>query len=88
MTCPKCNAQMFAEPSLHYQGGAECLVDLGTVGPSVHCLLCGTYLEAVILANRARQADERRLLAQAETIAVCAAYHLPAVWPEPAQRGQ
>lgn len=75
MTCPKCAARMFAEPSVHYLSSSEYTVDqTDTKGQceALHCLLCGTWVDAVIVANRAKQADERRLVAQAETIATWA----------------
>ena len=80
MTCPKCRAIMFQEPSLHHQASADYTVDLSDarlVCASWHCLLCGTYCDHVILANRAKQADERRLVAQAETIATWATLDVP-----------
>ena len=76
MTCPKCASLMFAEPSVHHQASADYTLDLTDARLQCqewHCLLCGTYCDAVILANRAKQADERRLVEQAETIAIFAA---------------
>lgn len=81
MICPKCAARMLAEPSVHYQASSEYTLDQSdrqTVCRAWHCL-CGQYIDPVILANRARQADEQRLLGQAETIATWAALKLPKV---------
>lgn len=41
--------------------------------PAARCVNCGTVVDAVILRNRARQEEERWLLAEAELIAEQAA---------------
>jgi hypothetical protein len=87
MTCPKCQAIMFEEPSLHHQASADYTVDLcdaRLLCRSWHCLICGTYTDAVIRRNQAGQ----RLIDQAETIAIMAALHTAPVCPEPVREGQ
>jgi len=74
MTCPKCAALMLPEPSVHYQASADYTLDQTdreSVCRAWHCL-CGQYVDRVVLANRARQKDERRLLEEANTIATWA----------------
>ena len=71
MICPKCAARMLPDFSVHYQSSADYTLDQNdreSVCSAWHCL-CGQYIDRVVLTNRARQSDERRLLAQAETIA-------------------
>jgi hypothetical protein len=66
---------MCHESSIHHQS-TDYTPDLNDVrlmrSESYHCLICGNYEDAVIVANRAKQADERRLVAEAESIAQCA----------------
>lgn len=75
MTCSRCASTMCHESSIHHQS-TDYTVDLNDVrlikSESYHCLICGNYEDAVIVANRAKQADERRLVAEAESIAQCA----------------
>jgi len=40
-----------------------------THSPSYHCLICGTYLDSVIIANRETQAQERWVVEHDETSA-------------------
>jgi len=72
MTCPKCAARMFPEVSLRFHASADYTLsafDAGQECAGWHCLCCGQYVDRVVLANRAKQADERRLISQAELIA-------------------
>lgn len=72
MYCSKCQSLMIREVSVHHHT-TDYSLDLNDVrtihGASYRCVCCGNFEDAVILANRARQADERRLVAHAETIA-------------------
>ncbi len=68
-TCPKCSGLLVSAPSpLHllsdYFIDAYDLQDMH--GESVKCLNCGYYCDAVMLANKAKQVDAQRLVAQAE----------------------
>lgn len=68
MTCPKCAAQMLPDVSLRFHSNTPgAVVDFSDDAHSWRCL-CGQYVDRTILANRARQADELRLVTQAETI--------------------
>lgn len=68
MICPKCSAQMFSETSLRFHSTTPgAAVDFTDDAQSWRCP-CGQYLDRTILANRARQADELRLVMQAEAI--------------------
>lgn len=72
MTCPKCAAIMFLAPSLRHLASDDyhvVLTDVRAACQSYYCLICGAYLDQVIVANRVRQADERRLIRHAESIA-------------------
>lgn len=75
MTCHKCQGLMIEEPSLHHRA-TESLLDQfdvsGLCAQSYHCLSCGNYEDGVIVANRRRQAESRRVVQQAETIATWA----------------
>ena len=75
MTCSRCAAQMVRESSIHYQGVSSLydMSDAATIEPHCyHCLTCGNYIDAVILANRARQAVLQRTLERADAIATWA----------------
>lgn len=73
MNCSKCQSLMVRELSAHNHS-TDYSLDLNDVrtmhGGAYRCVCCGNWEDATVLANRARQADERRLVAQAETIAV------------------
>ena len=81
MTCSKCASLMASESSAHHHS-TDYSVDLGDVQTlhscAYRCLTCGNFEDQTILANRAKQADERRLVAQAETIATWAAVRVAA----------
>jgi len=71
MNCFRCQSLMCREVSL-YHHSTDYTPDLNDVRAmttdSYRCLCCGNVEDAVILANRAKQADERRLVAEAEII--------------------
>lgn len=79
--CSKCSSLMVSESSSHHYS-TDYSVDLGDVQTmhsyAYRCLTCGNFEDPTILANRAKQADERRLVAAAETIATWAAVRVAA----------
>lgn len=75
MTCPKCAATMIRETPLQFHAMRD--MSETEEGVTYRCMMCGTYLDAVILKNRAKQRDERRLLETAETIAAYASLRTP-----------
>lgn len=90
MICPKCGASMVPDASLRFYATADYTIDLNDT--RVECAawrcLCGQYLDRIILANRAKQRDESRLIAQAETIALWAMVHPQPVCSGRARKGQ
>jgi hypothetical protein len=81
MNCSKCASLMASESSAHHHS-TDYSVDLGDVQTmhscAYRCMTCGNFVDPTILANRAKQADERRLLEQANTIATWASVHVAA----------
>lgn len=72
-TCPKCAGLLVPAPSpLHllsdYFIDTYDLQDKRSV--AVSCANCGYYADAITIKNKAKQADERRLMEQAETWAL------------------
>ncbi len=61
MTCPKCCAQMLLDRPVRYFASADAnLMDTSDTRshcPSYRCPCCATYLDPVILENRAKQAN-------------------------------
>ena len=80
-TCSKCASLMVSESSAHHHS-TDYTLDLGDVQTmhscAYRCLTCGNFEDAVVLANRAKQADERRLVEHAETIATWASISVAA----------
>ena len=69
MTCPKCSGFLVSAPSpLHLL--SDYFIDTYDLqdpqSAAVHCLNCGYYADAIVMQNRAKQADAQRLVAQAE----------------------
>ena len=63
MKCTRCHGSLV--PEYAYD-----LANSGSISASLwKCVQCGDRIDPIILANRARQADARRLVSQAETIA-------------------
>ena len=70
--CPRCQSRMVLDAPLQFHSNHADLSELDYCD-AYRCPSCGHYSDAVIERNRARQADERRLLAEAHTIAITAA---------------
>ncbi len=69
MTCPKCAGCLVPAPTpLHLL--SDYFIDTydlqDPLGEAVQCLNCGLYSDTVTIANKAKQADAQRLVAQAE----------------------
>ncbi len=70
MHCPKCSGLIVPAPSpLHLL--SDYFIDTYDLqdkqSASVRCVNCGYYADALILRNKAKQADAQRLVAQAES---------------------
>lgn len=68
-TCPRCSGLVVSALSpLHLL--SDYFVDTYDLqdkpGAAVSCLNCGYYADAIVLQNKAKQADAQRLVAQAE----------------------
>lgn len=68
-TCPKCASRLFSAPSPRHLV-ADYFIDTYDLqdkqSESVSCLNCGYYADAIVMQNKAKQADAQRLVAQAE----------------------
>lgn len=72
-TCPKCAGLLVPAPSpLHLL--SDYFIDTYDLqakrSVAVSCANCGYYADAITIKNKAKQADERRLVEQAETWAL------------------
>lgn len=80
MTCPKCAGLLVHDSPLRFQATDDYTVEVSdarTETLSRHCLNCGLYMDLQSLQNRRRQADERKLIRQAEQIALRALIRRP-----------
>lgn len=73
MSCPKCSGLLVPAPSpLHLL--SDYFIDTYDLqdkrSAAVSCANCGYYADAITIKNKAKQADERRLVEQAETWAM------------------
>ena len=67
--CPKCSGFIVSAPSpLHSM--SDYFIDTYDLqdkrSGAVRCVNCGWYADTIMLANKAKQADAQRLVAQAE----------------------
>ncbi len=82
MNCPKCSGLLVSAPvpSLML---TDYFIDTADVqageSEAVSCVNCGYYADAVTLANRAKQAQEQRLIHEAESIVTWASFTLKQV---------
>ena len=78
MTCSRCQSLMCREASL-YHHSSDYTPDLNDARAmttdSYRCLCCGNVEDAVIMANRARQAQERQWLDQANLLAALSEFN-------------
>ena len=73
MSCPKCSGLLIPAPSpMHLL--SDYFIDTYDLqdkrDAAVSCVNCGYYADAIMISNKSKQADERRLVAQAETWAL------------------
>lgn len=73
ITCSRCASLMVPTAPLQFYSSGEDQSE-GAFGASYRCVCCGNYEDQTILLNRAKQAQEGRLIDQANVIATWAEF--------------